>query len=289
MLNIKTLLSVFNEKGTLLKWLQKLEKALSEATVESVTLEYTTPQKVKFVFNFADGTNIKTPEIDLPEGVKGDKGDKGDTPDLTFKAYVVTGEPTEPAEVVVTEGGTPEEKTIQLDFTLPANLPAVTLVATPTVPVKSFENITVTDWNANSNVIADTIGDNTLFLASAGYIGRVDKQNSPAGYIRVQWLQNLNAPEYEWKKSQIFTFADSREIGAGANYILSSYFIESEAFTNFITNHQGALMVNGEGANRRIVGIVLSAGVPNIYLYSGYSAYNDNLNSKQIYFLYLEG
>ena len=38
MINLQTLLSTFDEKGTLLKWLKKVEAALANASLETVQL-----------------------------------------------------------------------------------------------------------------------------------------------------------------------------------------------------------------------------------------------------------
>lgn len=77
MININTIISSFDEKGTLLKWLKKVEDALKNAslkTVESVTIDDTC-FKLKFVF--ADDTFLLSPTITSPKGVKGAKGDTG--------------------------------------------------------------------------------------------------------------------------------------------------------------------------------------------------------------------
>lgn len=73
-INLKTLLSTFNEKGTLLKWLQQLEKALAQSVLESVTVTTSTAGSAVFSFNFADDTAIKTPPVPLPRGEAGEDG-----------------------------------------------------------------------------------------------------------------------------------------------------------------------------------------------------------------------
>lgn len=82
MINLQTLLSAFDEKGTLLKWLKKVETALTNATLESVQVVVVDETHIKMKFVFADGTFVESPSITLPRGetgAKGDKGDKGDT------------------------------------------------------------------------------------------------------------------------------------------------------------------------------------------------------------------
>lgn len=77
MININTIISSFDEEGTLLKWLKKVEDALKNAslkTVETVSIDDTSFQ-LKFVF--ADDTFLLSPTITSPKGDKGDKGDTG--------------------------------------------------------------------------------------------------------------------------------------------------------------------------------------------------------------------
>lgn len=77
MININTIISSFDEEGTLLKWLKKLEDALKNAslkTVETVSIDDTSFQ-LKFVF--ADDTFLISPTITSPKGAKGDTGPQG--------------------------------------------------------------------------------------------------------------------------------------------------------------------------------------------------------------------
>lgn len=77
MININTIISSFDEEGTLLKWLKKAEDALKNAslkTVETVVIDDTSFQ-LKFVF--ADDTFLLSPTITSPKGAKGDTGPQG--------------------------------------------------------------------------------------------------------------------------------------------------------------------------------------------------------------------
>lgn len=82
MININTIISSFDEEGTLLKWLKKVEDALKNAslkTVETVSIDDTRYQ-LKFVF--ADDTFLLSPTITTlqdPKGDTGPQGPKGDT------------------------------------------------------------------------------------------------------------------------------------------------------------------------------------------------------------------
>ena len=71
MINLQTLLSTFDKKGTLLKWLKKLEAALENATLESVEVVEVDATHIKMKFVFADGTSIVSPSITLPRGETG--------------------------------------------------------------------------------------------------------------------------------------------------------------------------------------------------------------------------
>ena len=77
MININTIISSFDEEGTLLKWLKKVEDALKNAslkTVETVTIDDTSFQ-LKFVF--ADDTFLLSPTITSPKGDTGPQGPVG--------------------------------------------------------------------------------------------------------------------------------------------------------------------------------------------------------------------
>ena len=79
MINYETILSTFDDKLTLMQWLQKVEQALEGAGLESVEIHQQTPTTAYFKFVFADGTSVTTPSITLPRGPKGDTGEAGAT------------------------------------------------------------------------------------------------------------------------------------------------------------------------------------------------------------------
>ena len=78
MISWESILSVFNTKGTLLKWLQKLEKALKDGVLLSVTVNTVSEGVITLTFNFADGSTITTPQIDIPQGAQGPRGEQGE-------------------------------------------------------------------------------------------------------------------------------------------------------------------------------------------------------------------
>ncbi|MCQ2382738.1 MAG: collagen-like protein [Clostridia bacterium] len=78
MINLKTILSSFDDKETLLKWLKKVEKALAESVLEDVEVVTIDATHIKLVFKFEDETEIETSSITLPRGLKGDTGATGE-------------------------------------------------------------------------------------------------------------------------------------------------------------------------------------------------------------------
>lgn len=77
MFNLKTLLSVFNEKGTLLKWLQNVEKALKGDTLQGVSVSQPTATTAIFTFLFGDNTSLESDTLNLPAGAPGENGAPG--------------------------------------------------------------------------------------------------------------------------------------------------------------------------------------------------------------------
>lgn len=77
MFNINTLLSVFDEKGTLMKWLQKVEAALNGATLNEVEVIPVNETQIKLRFNFEDDTHIDSETLTLPRGAQGIQGIQG--------------------------------------------------------------------------------------------------------------------------------------------------------------------------------------------------------------------
>lgn len=70
MININTIISSFDEEGTLLKWLKKVEDALKNASLKSVETVIIDDTNFKLKFVFADDTFLLTPTITSPKGAK---------------------------------------------------------------------------------------------------------------------------------------------------------------------------------------------------------------------------
>lgn len=68
MINEETIISVYNDKMTLLQFLKTINKALDEAVLTSVEVSKKGNATLSFVFDFADGTKIESGEIVLQQG-----------------------------------------------------------------------------------------------------------------------------------------------------------------------------------------------------------------------------
>ena len=77
MISWQSIMSVFNTKGTLLKWLETLDQSLKDGVLESVTVNSVSEGVITLTFNFADGSTITTPQIDIPQGAQGPQGIPG--------------------------------------------------------------------------------------------------------------------------------------------------------------------------------------------------------------------
>lgn len=68
MINEETIVSVYNDKMTLLQFLKTVNKALDESVLTSVEVSKKGNATLSFVFEFADGTKIESGEIVLQQG-----------------------------------------------------------------------------------------------------------------------------------------------------------------------------------------------------------------------------
>lgn len=71
MININTILSTFDERGTLLKWLKTTNNALKNASLKSVEAIQPTATTLQLKFIFADDSSLLSPPITLPKGEPG--------------------------------------------------------------------------------------------------------------------------------------------------------------------------------------------------------------------------
>lgn len=77
MISWQSIMSVFNTKGTLLKWLKTLDQSLKDGVLESVSVNSVSEGVITLSFNFADGSVITTPQIEIPQGPQGETGPQG--------------------------------------------------------------------------------------------------------------------------------------------------------------------------------------------------------------------
>ena len=77
MINYETILSLFDDKLTLLEYLTKIEQALKNEQLTDITVTQTDASHVYFTFVFEDGSTIDTPTFTLPAGQQGATGEQG--------------------------------------------------------------------------------------------------------------------------------------------------------------------------------------------------------------------
>ena len=77
MINYETILSMFDDKVTLMQWLKNVEDALKNASLQSVSVIQPTQDTAELTFVFADGTSVTSPRLNLPRGIQGPQGPQG--------------------------------------------------------------------------------------------------------------------------------------------------------------------------------------------------------------------
>ena len=77
MINYETILSMFDDKVTLMQWLKKNEDALRGASLSSVEVTQPTETSAILTFVFADGTSLESPALVLARGAQGPQGPQG--------------------------------------------------------------------------------------------------------------------------------------------------------------------------------------------------------------------
>ena len=78
MINYETILSSYDDKLTLMKWLQKVEQALLNSALASVEIHQPNATTAYFTFVFADGSELDSPNLTLPRGLQGVQGEQGE-------------------------------------------------------------------------------------------------------------------------------------------------------------------------------------------------------------------
>lgn len=77
MINYETILSAYDNKITLMKWLNKVQEALQNASLASVNISQPTASTAVLTFVFADGSTLTSPTLSLPQGPQGPQGVQG--------------------------------------------------------------------------------------------------------------------------------------------------------------------------------------------------------------------
>ena len=77
MINYQTILSSFDNKLTLMQWLNKVEDALKGGSLASVSISQPTSTTAVLTFVFADGSSLESPTLVLPQGPQGAQGIQG--------------------------------------------------------------------------------------------------------------------------------------------------------------------------------------------------------------------
>ncbi len=77
MINYETILSAYDNKITLMKWLNKVQEALQNASLASVNVSQPTASTAVLTFVFADGSTLSSPTLSLPAGPQGPQGVQG--------------------------------------------------------------------------------------------------------------------------------------------------------------------------------------------------------------------
>lgn len=72
-----TIFSIFNEKGTLLEYLKKVEKEVVNTSIDSIYVNKTAENKAIMTIFLSNGTHISSGEFTLPKGADGKDGTDG--------------------------------------------------------------------------------------------------------------------------------------------------------------------------------------------------------------------
>ena len=106
MINWQSILSSFDDKPTLLEWLKKVQKALNESALTTVTVTQEKVGRVNSItlsFNFQDGTKIVAPAFTVQDGKDGISITDLVNTNLTSDNLVVTYDTTDGLRVFATQ------------------------------------------------------------------------------------------------------------------------------------------------------------------------------------------
>lgn len=232
MLNLQTILSTFDCKGTLLKWLKLLEAALQEGVLESVEIKKIDNSNAQLIMNFADGTQSVSNAFELPQGPTGatgpagpagpagpvgPTGPKGDTAEVTVQQLhsLIEGSPTVVADI--NEAGTAINIHLDADYKNKVDRSLQLPTAQPSTPLI----VTILQNGSQSNV---ALGDG-LVLTSGKISATAEAPTFSMWSLKSNTTTGYNAD--------------------GKIYFLTkgTYSASNESIDSFFRNHAGQAML----------------------------------------------
>ena len=170
MFNIDTILSSFDCKGTLLKWLKKIAALLENESLTDVQIKAVADGKAQMILTFGDGSIQASNIFDLPQGPKGDTGETG--PQGPIGPMGPQGPKGDPGE-----SGTKYMNFLYMGVTEDVNLQYVKLEANKVymffnVDTKNYQELDESsryDWIANLKPMKYIGGDSLPVYTLNGY------------------------------------------------------------------------------------------------------------------------
>ena len=262
MINYETVLSSFDDKMTLMQWLQKVEEALQGAGLVSVTVTQNTRTTCVLKCKFADGASVTSASISLPKGDKGDKGDKGNTGDTgngissisktgtsgLIDTYTITYTNGNSQTFTVTNGANGQagadgvgisNVTIQADGSL-----IITLTNSSTVDAGNVYNIVTIDL-------------------TGGYSGTLSASDLALVKLSNTVIIDNNLKAYKYDKERVICASETllrySNLGVNDNSILTMAFFDIDEDTGAWSWNEGSPYVDAFNSTGASNGQVLTA------------------------------
>lgn len=284
MININTIISSFDEEGTLLKWLKKVEDALKNAslkTVETVTIDDTSFQ-LKFVF--ADDTFLLSPTITSPKGAQGDTGPQGEQgpqgpvgpqgpagKDATITAESINAVMEGSADIVVDMNETNDKVAVRLDDNFKNGLANKDeLLDNATLEVKKVSDGTpiinlVAEFGDKTKVNSHAQFDRTYFDIKNGHITFDPLAVEPALYIHNIEIHTTN---YDAN----ITILNSGNFSIDTSDVLATMLNKEDKYSALLT---GTIIDKNHSKSFQLNDFNINEAVDSVFLY-----YIDSSNQK---------
>lgn len=281
MININTIISSFDEEGTLLKWLKKLEDALKNAslkTVETVSIDDTSFQ-LKFVF--ADDTFLLSPTITSPKGAKGDTGPQGPQgptgpqgpagKDATITAESVNEVIEGSTDIVVDMNETNDKVVVRLDDTFKNELAnKAELLDNATLEVKKASDgdpiiNLVAEFGNKSKVNSPAQFNRTYFDVQNGHITFI-----PDSVRRTFYIHSIEIHTTNYDAN--IAFLNTANYSADTSDILASMLNKEDHYSALLT---GTIFDKNQSISFQLNDFNVNEAVDSVLLY-----YIDNANQK---------